>query len=213
MPEIDQAIITIGPPKCGKTTLVRGACITFLGKHQRGIALVHDVNRQFVDLCAPYETVAQWRAARVAAKLENRAFPRGASITGYSEARAIVEAVIELGAMHNTAQRVALPMFVAFDETSMMEDSSSTHIARHDLQMLTTRRHLGVAPAYNLQRGGALMKAFYEASTDVFVFRQSSEESAREIEIKLGVQKGSLRCMLSAENFRYAHWKNPGGLC
>lgn len=213
MSEVDQAIIAVGPPKCGKTTIVRTACRKFLVSRQRGIAIVHDVNRQFGHECAYYNTVDEWLRARAAAHEANEPFPRGAAITGYDQARPIVECAIKLGSAHNRASHVALPMFVAFDESSMMEDSGSTHIARHDLQMLTTRRHLGIAPAYNLQRGGALMKAFYEASTDVFVFRQSSEESVREIELKLGVPKGSLLCMLSADNFKYAHWKNPGGLC
>lgn len=212
MSELDQSIITVGPPKCGKTTLVRAAARQHLQRYPKGIVLVHDVNHQFKDMCQMFETVAAWRLARDAAAQAKQPFPRGAGIWGFGEARHISTCAIELGRAHNSADNVTLPIFVAFDETSMMEDSGSTHIGRDDLRMVTTRRHLGIAPAFNLQRGSALMKAFFEAATDVFVFKQSSEESVRDVEVKLGVPRGSLMCMLSAENFRYAHWKQSQGL-
>lgn len=212
MSELDQATITIGPPKCGKTTIVRGLVREHLIRHKTGIALVHDVNHQFKDLCALYETVAQWRAARAIAVEAQQPFPRGAAFTAFGEASAVSRLAMELGAEHNSSGDVRMPIFLAYDETSMMEDSGSTHIGQLDLQIATTRRHLGIAPAYNTQRQAALTQAFFEAATDVFVFRQSSEESVRAIEKKIGLQRGALLKLLTADNFRYAHWQAGRGL-
>lgn len=211
MTEVDQSYIIVGPPKSGKTTLVRQLCIDHLERYPSGIALVHDVNRQFRDICVHYETVDQYRAASRSAALTGQPFARGAAF-GCFDAAPIAELALELGRSHNDAQDVRIPIFLAYDETSMLESSGSTHVGRRDLQLSTTRRHLGISLAYNLQRQGALMQAFYGNATDVAVFTQSNEDDVRELERKLGLQKGALQRCIAAERFTFAHWKQGRGL-
>jgi hypothetical protein len=203
--ELDQCIITIGPPKCGKTTIQRELVKAHLVKYADGIALVHDVNHQFRDLCRMYATVPQWRAAREKAALAKQPFPRGAAFTDFGEASAVAALAMELGSTHNSATDVQLPIYLGYDESAMMEDSGSTFIGSLDLQVAVMRRHRGIAPAYNTQRQSALMQAFFDAATDVYVFRQSSDDAIRAIEKKLGQNKGSLQQLASFDNFRYVH--------
>lgn len=210
MSEIDQSVITIGPPKCGKTTIVRQLVRAHLLKYPEGIALVHDVNHQFKDLCAMYETVAEWHDKRELALAAGETFPRGAAFFGFRQSKDIAELALRLGREMNTAGDVRMPIFLAYDESAMMTGSGSTYIGELDLQINTSRRHLGIALAYNTQRESALMQAFFETATDVFVFRQSSEESVRSIEKKIGLQRGALMKLLVAENFTYAHWASGG---
>ncbi len=210
--EIDQQVIAIGAPKCGKTTIAHGLCLAHLKRFPQGVALVHDVNAQFRDLCALYETVQDWRDARELARANEEPFPHGAAFTGFDQSEEIAKLAFEIGRQRNTAFEVRTPIFCAFDETAAIEDSGSTFIGRMQLRISTQRRHLGISLAYNLTRESALMSAFYETATDVFVFRQSSEESVRAIEKKIGLPKGSLMRLLTAPNYEYAHWQAGKGL-
>lgn len=210
--ELDQAVITIGPPKCGKTTIQRELVKAHLVKYPEGIALVHDVNHQFHDLCRSYGSVQEWRAAREQAASSRQPFARGAAFTGFSEAKSVAALAMELGSRWNSSTSVTVPIFLGYDESAMMEDSGSTYIGQLDLQVAVTRRHRGIAPAYNTQRQAALMQAFFDAATDVFIFRQSSDDSIRAIEKKLGLNKGTLQQLASFGNFRYVHWQAGRGL-
>ena len=209
--EVDQSYIVVGAPKSGKTTLVRTLVIDHLERYPSGVALVHDVNHQFRDICQMYETVDEYRVASRAAALSGALFPRGAAF-GCFEAAPISELAFELGRVHNDALDVRVPIFLAYDETSMMESSGSTHVGRRDLQLSTMRRHLGISLAFNLQRQGALMQSFYSNATDVVVFAQSNEDDVRELEKKLGLPRATLQRCIAAERFAYAHWKQGRGL-
>lgn len=208
--ELDQCVITIGPPKCGKTTIQRELVKAHLVKYGEGIALVHDVNHQFGDLCRTYKTVAEWRAAREQAATARQPFARGAAFTEFGEANAVASLAMELGTKHNSANNVTMPIYLAYDESATMEGSGSTFIGQLDLQVAVMRRHRGIAPAYNTQRQAALMQAFFDAATDVFVFRQQSDDAIRSIEKKLGATKGSLQQLARFDNFRYVHWQAGG---
>ena len=208
--ELDQAVIVIGPPKHGKTTIGRELVKAHLEKYPTGIALVHDTNRQFTDLCRWTGSVAACRANVTAARREKKPIARGWAFGG--ESTPVSELAAELGQLHNRADDVRVPILLVYDETSMMESSGSTHIAQIDLRINANRRHWGIAPVYNLQRPTALTEAFYTMSTDVYVFAQPSERRTRVLEEYLGLADGRLARLVGAGKYTHAHWRQGEGL-
>lgn len=208
--ELDYEAILIGPPKHGKTTIVRELVLEHLRTYATGLALVHDTNRQYLDICACYESVGEFRAAAAAAGASGTPLARGASIGG--DSTPIAELAWELGGIHNRDDRVAIPIMLAYDETSMMDSSGSTFITKIDLQINANRRHRGIAPVYNVQRLTALTEAFYDMTTDVYVFAQHKRRRVRQIEDQLGLEDGTLNVLLGAQKFVHVHWKQGEGL-
>lgn len=209
--KIDSAVLLIAPPQHGKTTYVRNLCEQHLLLYPHGIALVHDVKMEFSELCSMYESVDEYRAAHERAVAEQKPIARGAAFS-CMEWEPIAELAFELGTLHNRLGNIRLPIFLACDETSMIETSGSTHIGRRDLQIAAQRAHLGISSAMNLQRRSALMDAFYDMCTDVIIFGMHSDDDARVLEKRLGLPKRSLQPMVGAPPFVYAHWKQGRGL-
>lgn len=212
MSQIDQMVIVIGPPKVGKTTHVRSLVIDHLTRHPTGIALVQDTNGdQFRDICATYDNTDQYRAAVAAAASEQKKIARGSAFRGFASS-AMRRLAIEIGDKYNSADSVRVPIMLAYDETSMMESSGSTHIDREDLQMISTRRHKGIAPIFNCQHESTLTQAFFDVATDVIVFSQASSDRCAALEKKLGLQKSALARLIGAPKHVYAHWRQGEGL-
>ncbi len=208
--EFNKAVVIVGPPQYGKTTIARTEAIEHLAKHPKGLVLAHDPNRQFRDFCAVYETAAEWRAAMTRAASKGTPFARGASIGGSSAE--LTKVAIELGRRWNTADRVRVPIFLVYDESSLLEGSGSSHIGQQETQLLSNRRHWGIAPLYNVQRPTALTEAFYSMATDVYVLAQPGEGRTKVIEDYLGLRAGSLSHLVGARKFCFSHWRAGEGL-
>lgn len=206
----NHAVVIVGLPGHGKTTVARAEVLEHLKTHANGVALVHDPNRQFKDLCACYESVAAWRAAAAAAAAAKQPFPRGASIGG--KASELTLAAIELGKRHNTAESTRVPVLVVYDESSLLDSSGSTYMGELDVQLLSNRRHWGIAPVYNVQKPTALQEGFYTMATRVYVFAQPSERRTRVLEDYLGLSDGELAELVGAQPFRYKLWCSGRGL-
>ena len=210
MSDYNFSAIVVGPPQAGKTTIVRSIVMEHLTTHGTGLALVHDPNRQFRDVCATYDTVDEWRKAITEAGAAQKPFPRGASIGGSTSA--LTQAAIELGKARNRAGAVRVPILLAYDESSLMDSSGPTHLAGLDTQLLSNRRHWGIGTVYNVQRVTALTEGFYSMATDVYVLTQPSETRTQKIEEYIGLPAGSLRSLVGAPRYRYAHWTAEKGL-
>lgn len=204
------AAVIVGPPQAGKTTAVRKIVREHLEKWPTGIALVHDPNRQFLDLCAPYDDVKAWRKAIAAAGAAGKSVPPGASIGGV--ASDITAAAIAMGREHNTAANIRVPILLAFDESSLMDTSGPTHLGDQDTQLLSNRRHWGIGPVYNVQRVTSLTEGFYTMATDVYVFTQPSATRTAKLEEYLGLAPGSLDELVGAPRYKYKQWTADRGL-
>lgn len=210
--EVDFAGLIVGPPKSGKTTVMRRWVFEFLKEHPTGIAIVHDTQMQFKDLCESYATADDYRAKARAAAKSNTPLARGIAITTH-ESQTVLELALGMGEHHNVGRdHKRMPIFLALDETSVLESTGSTYIAKLDWRIATTRRHLGIATAHNLQRSSSLPRGYYEVVTDVIIFRQTSDDGARDLEVKLGLPKMQLQSLVGAPPFRSAHWKQGEGL-
>lgn len=210
MSELDQAAIVVGLPKHGKTTIARMLVKEHLEKWGSGIAIVQDYNRQFGDLCARYETVEAFRAAATKARKEKRALPRGAAFGCKSSA--LAELARELGRLHNRDTDVRVPIMLVYDEASLMDTSGSTHISDIDEEINANRRHMGIAPVYNIQRPTALTEAFYTTATDVYVFSMPSAKRTSKLEELLGLADDRLAPLVGKPKFVHVHWKQGEGL-
>lgn len=206
----DFAGLVIGPPKSGKTTKLRSLVDEHLRAHPTGLALVHDPNLQFQDLCATYEDVHAWRRALAEHEKTKTPFPRGAAVAGdWSELR---DMAIAIGRARNRADRVRVPILLACDESSLMADSGRSHIEKAELQLLSMRRHWGIGPVYNAQQATSLVDAFYALSTHVFAFRQVSEKETRKLEERFGLPEGRLASLVTAPKFHYVELRAGEGL-
>lgn len=210
MSDFNHAVVIVGLPGHGKTTIARGEVHHHLSTFPTGIALVHDPNRQFRDLCAVYDDVTAYRAAAAAAVAAKKPFPRGASIGG--NAVDVTRLAVELGRAHNTAGNVKVPILDVKDESSLVTSSGSTFMGELDTQLLSNRRHWGIAPIYNVQKPTALTEGFYTMATRVVIFAQPSERRTRVLEEYLGLPDGALAELVGAPPFRYVEWQSGKGL-
>jgi hypothetical protein len=209
--EIDQATIVVGLPKHGKSTIARREALQWLETYPTGIVLAHDKHGELAgDICAPYRSVDDWRKAHAAEQA-----PGGASFRCASSD--VIKLAIELGERFNAAKDVRLPMKVMIEESSLANTSGPTHMDSIDVEMFSNRRHYGIAPYYNVQRQSALMRAFYEQATDVYIFAQTAR-NARELEDKLSLPEGALDATITepplrvCPKYRCLHWRQGEGL-
>lgn len=204
--------IIVGPRGFGKTTLQ----ISLIERHLRetnGIVVAHDPVMQFAKYgCAYYPDVAAWRAANAAAARERKPMPRGSCIGGL-DSEAVTQLALELGEKMNTADRVAVPILVPYDEASLRDGSGSTHIGDLDRQMLSLARHRGVGPVFNLQEAKQLVAQFFRQATDVYLFRQT-EDRARELDNLLVLEKHTLvrAGVTRLEKHNYLHVRTGEGI-
>lgn len=208
--DFNHAVVVVGPPQYGKTTIARAEAVAHLRAHAAGLVLAHDPNRQFRDFCRVYESAADWRAALDRAQRKREPFARGASIGG--SAAELTRTAIELGRARNAAGAVRVPILLVYDESSLMETSGGSWMGKDETQLLSNRRHWGIAPLYNVQRPTALTEAFYSMATDVYVFAQPSERRTEVIEEYLGLPRGALRSLVGAPRYQFAHWRAGEGL-
>lgn len=208
--DFNKAVVVVGPPQYGKTTKAIDQAVEHLRAYPTGLVLAHDPNRQFRSFCGVYETVSDWRRALDQAARTKTEIPRGSSVGG--SAADVTRAAVELGKARNVAGKVRVPIFLVFDESSLMETSGGSFMGKEETQLLSNRRHWGIAPLYNVQRPTALTEAFYSMSTDVFIFGQPSERRTAILEEYLGLRAGVLAWLVGAPKFTYAHWRAGEGL-
>lgn len=204
MNDLNQAIIIVGPPQHGKTTKARQFAADFATAG--GWVVVHDPNRQFRDLADCYEDAAEWRAKLVA----KQPMCRIASVGG--AAADVTRTVVELGRAHNQAGNVKLPLMLVYDESSLLGSSGASYIGESDNQLLSNRRHWGIATLYNVQRPTALTEGFYTLATDVIVFSQPSVRRTAVLEEYLGLKEGALTKLVGGPKFQYIHWRAGEGV-
>jgi hypothetical protein len=208
--EFNFCALVVGPPQYGKTTILRELVIEHLRTYPTGLALVHDPNLQLRDVCATYEDAAHWKRAFDEHLRSGKPFPRGASIGG--EAEDIRNEAIALGKARNSADNVRIPILLGFDESSLLDSSSSTHIGKDDRRLLCMRRHWGIGPIYNAQTVTGLDTTFFVLSTLVIVLSQASERETEKLEQRIGVLPGATRGLVMAPPFRYIRWERGKGL-
>lgn len=202
--------LVIGPQRYGKTNEMKKITAAHLSEYPTGLALIHDPNRQFDDVCAVYEDAAAWRKAFDAACASGQPFPRGASIGGL--AKDVREAAITLGKSRNVAKNVRIPILLGIDESSLMGTSSSTHISDEDNALISNRAHWGIGPMLIAQRVGALHAAWYANATLVILFAQVSERETAKAEERLGLPDGTLSDLVMAPKYRHRRWEVGKGL-
>jgi hypothetical protein len=168
---MNEMLILVGPPQCGKTRLLRHLVATrWLAREW---VFVHDRNGEFTrgplaSSFRRYRTADEWRAAAAAAARTKTPLPRGASMDcGASE---VTKLVVELGDRHNNVESVRFPMRLVFDEGSMLEASGATWAGKSDVELIARRRHLGIAPVFAVQEPMMLPPQFYVMCTDVYLW-------------------------------------------
>lgn len=209
----NRAVVVVGPSEYGKSTIAREEVKYHLERYPTGRVFVHDCNVQFGDLCAVYETYADYERAYNAAVASRKPFPRGASIAG--SAAELTARVTELGKRHNRADDTKVPILLVYDESSLMGTSGSTHMGQIDVELLSNRRHWGIAPVYNVQFPSAITRGFYDRATHVYMFAQTSEDDTDTLERNLGLaasSPGCLRELIGAPQYRYKLWRKGRGL-
>lgn len=169
---MNEMLILVGPPQCGKTRLLRH--LTATRWLAREWVFVHDRNGEFLrgPLGASfrrYRSPGEWKAAAAAAARTKTPLPRGASMDcGATE---LADLVVELGERHNRVDAVRFPMRLVYDEGSMLEASGSTWAGKGDIQLIARRRHLGVAPVFAVQEPLMVPRQFYVLCTDVYLWQ------------------------------------------
>jgi hypothetical protein len=209
--EFNHAVVIVGLPRHGKTSIARDEVSAHLSTYPHGRALVHDPQRQFRDLCATFDDVAHWRRELQAAIAAKQPFPHGASIGG--EGKAVRDAAVELGKLHNTADNVRVPIMLVYDESSLMGTGSGpTWMDGGDTALLSNRAHWGIATIYNVQRPTALPESFYTMATRVVIFSQPSERRTRVLEEYLGLADGALLELVGAPPYKHLVWESGKGI-
>ena len=215
--DIDHLALVIGLPKSGKTTVMRREVHDHLRDYSSGIAIVHDTQMQFRDLCASYETADDYRAAARLARSKGTPLPRGIAITGVDSAQ-VTELAMELGRAHNLGRDIKpLPIYAAFDETSTMSATQASWVDGRDWTMMVTRRHLCISLGFNLQDVTNLPPKVFAMATDVYIMRIPGPRAARMLEERLGLPPSYLDGLIAppvgrCPQFVAAHWKQGVGL-
>jgi hypothetical protein len=217
MRDIDCLALVIGLPKSGKTTVMRQLVWNHLQSYPSGVAIVHDTQMQFKDLCASYESVDAYLTAVRLARKDKRAIPRGVAITGVDSSQ-VTELALNLGRVHNLgSDDKRLPIFAAFDETSTMTKTQSSFVEGRDWEMFLTRRHACISIGLNLQDVTNLPPKVFSVATDAYIMRLPGQRSARLLEERLGLPPMYLETMIApptgtCKQFVTAHWRQGEGL-
>jgi len=196
----------VGPAGYGKTSLAAKLIEERLAAGSW--VFVHDANQDYTGLCQWYRTADDWRrefAAKVAA---GEPIARGAAIGGMEDASEVVDLVMELGERWNRGrgQDNKIPLCLVLDESSSIGDGGSTYMGKTQNRLLNQRRHLGIEAIYNLQQPAQLAAPFWDAATDVYLFRQTRGDRIDLMERNLSLPKGSLEFLSSLDRYRFAHW-------
>lgn len=161
--------VVVGSAGCGKTTLARALIAKFVAEKPNGIVLASDPVRQYVkDGATYYDDANAWRAAMMQAAREKKPVARVSSIGGRPQE--VTELAIEIGQRAgNSADDVRVPILMPHDESSLANER--TFVSSQVNQLQATRRHLGVGILYLTQQPGQLNQAYFNAATNIYLFR------------------------------------------
>ena len=192
--------IVCGPPKRGKTSLAAEVVSEALADGV--LVLAHDPKRQFRGLCAEYENADAWREAARKAAAAKAPMPLGASIGG--SAADVTALAMELGKRFNDVRRARVRILLVFDEGSLLGTSGSSWIGATDNELLGTRRHLGIAMLFLVQRPSMLTTAFWEMATDAYLFL-IAEKRLDGLTETIHLPQGALAAVSRLPPFKYVH--------
>lgn len=207
--------LVVGGPGYGKTSLC--AELAFERLRAGSFVLVQDVNHEFERLGTPYPTAETYLTAIAAAASEQKPITRGAALACANGADELLDLAYALGQQWNQSHGTARARIcVVINEATGFGKSGSTFLGRMQNMVLNQRRHLGLELVYCLQHPAMLPRQVFDVATDVYMFNQSSSDRVRELEVRLGFERGELEPLLSLPRYRYLHWKSgidgPRGL-
>jgi len=179
--------VLVGPPGCGKTTLAAQVVKRHIA--DGGIVFVHDPVQQFAKHgCKVYRDAAAYRKAATDAHAAGEKIPAGASLGG--SAADVTKLALEIGEKCNRADNVRVKILEVLDEASLGA-SGPTWVDAQDNELLATRRHRGIGILMNVQQPNQLTARFYGMSTDVCLFRSTTDRAAQ-LDGMLLLEKGEL---------------------
>jgi len=169
---IDQQILVIGPPGCGKSTLAREIFKAHLREGR--IILAHDPFKEFLYLGRRADDIEVVRRTIENAARTGQRVNRGWSIGGV-DADPVTQYAMELGPK---AGRV---VDLILDETVLLTESHPTYVAKRDRVLLTGRRHYNICPILLAQDPGVLSALWLRFATQCCLFRLVDRERLKRL--------------------------------
>lgn len=204
--QVNFQAIVVGMPGAGKSTLLRSIARRAILEDGAAV-LAHD-------------RIGDWeREWRIPAFRDEHAvwellaagkWPRAVSLQMLAaDATRIART---LGQRFNTPVKLSVPMFLVYDEGTLVETSGATHQGRDDQELNALRRQWGIGVAYNMQRTATLPDPFWDLTTDVYLATMADERSVRATEVGCGLPRGALSHAMRLPPYHWIHVRRGRGI-